>query len=318
MEPTMTTNFADQARTRRHAPEAADNLGKPTSARPYLDVSLIRRPNPRGAGLSETDAAWPQRLRRLARACLTHWGCAELIDAAELLLTELVTNALRHADGSSIGVRIYVRDDRLVIAVNDGSPDIPVLRPAGPDDESGRGLFLVEALAESWGASADGATTWCTLPLTEDKGPSDMEPAAVTAPVLREMLLELPADPSAVKIARVCGRTRLTMLDWPGNGHAAIAVLGALVDNAVTHGLTPGRTGQSLSARLGVTEDQELVIDVTDPNPLFPDFTDAVDGTVGRGLWNARRHGARLTWFVASGFEGKTVRAIFRPGPAEL
>ncbi|MFG3134080.1 ATP-binding protein [Streptomyces tendae] len=318
MEPTMTANFADQERTRRHAPEAADDLGKPTSPRPYLDVSLVRRPNPHSAGLSETEAAWPQRLRRLARACLTHWGCTELIDAAELLLTELVTNALRHANGSSIGVRIYVRGARLVIAVNDGSPAVPVLRPAGPDDESGRGLFLVEALAESSGVSADGATTWCSLPLTRDKGPSVMEPAAVTAPVLREMLLELPADPSAVKIARVCGRTRLTMLDWPGNGHAAIAVLGTLVDNAVAHGLTPGRTGQSLSARLGVTEDQELVIDVTDPNPLFPNFAEAIDGTVGGGLWSAQRHGARLSWFVPSGFGGKTVRAVFQPGLVDL
>ncbi|MFE0420069.1 ATP-binding protein [Streptomyces tendae] len=283
-----------------------------------LDLCINRHPHPGPGGLSPADALWPHRLRRVLRAALAHWRLSDHGETAELLLTELVTNALRHSDGSSIGVRVCVRDDRLVIAVNDGSPGIPVLRPAGPDDESGRGLFLVEALAESWGASADGATTWCTLPLTEDKGPSDMEPAAVTAPVLREMPLELPADPSAVKVARVCGRTRLTMLDWPGNGHAAIAVLGALVDNAVAHGLTPGRTGQSLSARLGVTEDQEIVIDVTDPNPLFPNFTDAVDGTVGRGLWNARRHGARLTWFVASGFEGKTVRAIFRPGPAEL
>ncbi|MEV5762710.1 ATP-binding protein [Streptomyces tendae] len=283
-----------------------------------LDLCINRHPHPETGGLSPADALWPHRLRRILRVTLTHWQLSDHEETAELLLTELVTNALRHANGSSIGVRIHVRDDRLEIAVNDGSPAVPVLRPAGPDDESGRGLFLVEALAESWGVSADGATTWCSLPLTRDKGPSDMEPAAVTAPVLREMLLELPADPSAVKIARVCGRTRLTMLDWPGNGHAAIAVLGTLVSNAVAHGLTPGRTGQSLSARLGVTEDQELVIDVTDPNPLFPNFAEAIDGTVGGGLWSAQRHGARLSWFVPSGFGGKTVRAVFQPGLVDL
>ncbi|MDV6291305.1 ATP-binding protein [Streptomyces sp. UP1A-1] len=133
-------------------------------------------------------------MRRLARASLTHWGRSDLADTAELLLTELVTNALRHACGTEIGVRIYLRDAQLVIEVNDGSPVAPMPRPAGPDDETGRGLFLVEALADSWGVSPDGTTTWCTLPLTE--GPSDMEPAAVTAPVLRETPLELPPTPA--------------------------------------------------------------------------------------------------------------------------
>ncbi|MFE6676389.1 ATP-binding protein [Streptomyces tendae] len=311
----MTTNLADQERTRRRAPAAADERRSPASPCSCLEVSLARRPDSDNRGISEADAAWPQRMRRLARSTLTYWDRSDLVETAELLLTELVTNALRHASGVEIGVRLYLQDDQLVIEVNDGSPLVPVPRHAGPDDESGRGLFLVEALAGSWGVSADGTTTWCTLPLT--KGSTDMEPAAVTAPVLREMLLELPPDSSAVKIARVSGRTKLTMLDWPGNGHAAIDVLGALVHNAVTYGLT-GAPGQSLSARLGVTEARELVIDVTDPNPKFPNFTEAVDGTAGRGLWNARQHGARLSWFVASDFEGKTVRATFKPGPVDL
>ncbi|MEU9355023.1 ATP-binding protein [Streptomyces griseoloalbus] len=312
----MTTNLADQERTRRRASATADEMRSPASRRSCLEVSFARRPDPESSGISEADAAWPQRMRRLARASLTHWGRSDLMETAELLLTELVTNALRHARGAEIGVRFYLKDDQLVIEVNDGSPLVPVPRPAGPDDENGRGLLLVEALAGSWGVSADGTTTWCTLPLT--KGPSDMEPAAVTAPVLREMPLDLPPDSSAVTIARVSGRTKLTMLDWHGNGHAAIAVLGTLVDNAVAYGLTPGKTRQSLSARLGVTEAQQLIIDVTDPNPLFPNFAEAVDGTIGRGLWNARQHGARLSWFVASDFEGKTVRATFQPGRVDL
>ncbi|MET9776171.1 ATP-binding protein [Streptomyces sp. NPDC006367] len=115
--------------------------------------------------MSDEDARWPHRLRRIARASLTHWGRPKLVDTAELLLTELVTNALRYAPGRNIGVRIYLRDDQLVIEVNDGSPLAPAPRRAGPDDENGRGLFLVDALAESWGVSADGTTTWCTLSL---------------------------------------------------------------------------------------------------------------------------------------------------------
>ncbi|GHB74253.1 hypothetical protein GCM10010377_75810 [Streptomyces viridiviolaceus] len=194
----------------------------------------------------------------------------------------------------------------------DGSPTRPTLRHASSNDEHGRGPFLVSALADDWGVSDDVTTTWPTLPLT--KGPSDMEPTTVTAPVLREMPLELPADLSAPTTARIAGRSLLTMLNWHGNVHAAIDVLHILVDNAAEHGLTPGKAGQSLHARLCVTQADALLIDVTDPNPKFPDFHAAVDGTMGRGLWKARQHGARLSWFVASDFEGKTVRAAIQPG----
>lgn len=284
--------------------------------RQALELSIERRPDPDADGLSAADAAWPQRLRRILRAGLMYWALPDLVDTAELLLTELVTNALRHAHGRDVGVRIYLEGENLVIEVRDGSPHVPVPRCPGPDDESGRGLLLVEALAHSWGVSEDGKTTWCTLP--PSKGPSEMDPVAGTAPVLREMPLELPPDPSAVTIARISGRTKLTMLDWPGNVHAAIDVLSCLVDNAVAYGLTAGRAGQGLSARLGITEARELIIDVTDPNPKFPNFTEAVDGTTGRGLWNARQHGARLSWFIASDFDGKTVRATLEPVRAAL
>ncbi|WP_415954387.1 ATP-binding protein [Streptomyces sp. KLOTTS4A1] len=261
------------------------------------------------------DALWPQRLRRIARASLISWRLPALVETAELLLTELATNALRHAHAQEIGVRMYVRDGKLVIEVRDGSPLVPVPRSAGADDENGRGLLLVEALADSWGVSPDGTTTWCSLSLV--KSPSGVKTDWAAAPLLREALLDLPATSSAVTVARVSGRTKLTMLDWPGNGHAAIAVLSALVDNAVTYGL-PEAPAQGLSARLGVTEAEELVIDVTDPNPKFPDFTEAVSGTIGRGLWHARQHGAQLSWFVPADAEGKTVRATLRPGRVEL
>ncbi|MBZ6253595.1 ATP-binding protein [Streptomyces olivaceus] len=296
------------------APYTQASVG-PSCVRAGHEISIRRDSASTPAQLTDADAVWPARCRRIVRAALSHWHRSDLAETAELLTTELVTNAFRHGSGPDVGFRISLAEEDLLLEVNDGSPTVPVPRSPGPDDENGRGLFLVGALAESWGVSADGTTTWCTLPLT--KGSPDMEPAAVTAPVLREMPLELPPDSTAVTIARVSGRTKLTLLDWPGNGHAAIAVLSSLVDNAVAYGLT-GAPGQSLSARLGVTEARELVIDVTDPNPKFPNFVEAVDGTIGRGLWNARQHGARLTWFVASDFEGKTVRATLQPGPVDL
>lgn len=283
---------------------------------PALEVSIERHPDPDTDGLSKADAAWPQRLRRILRVALTHWGRHDLIETADLLLTELATNALRHGDGRDIGVRVYLRDRRCVIEVNDGSPNRPELRHAAPTDEGGRGLFLVESMAEEWGVSPDGTTTWCTFPLTE--GPTEMEPAAATAPVLRVLPLELPADPSAVNLARVKARTLLSVLGWPGNQHAAIDVIHCLVDNAVQYGLTPGQSGQRLDVRLSVTEAHELLVDVTDPNPTFPEFDKAIAGELGHGLWDITQHGAALSWFVNAEFNGKTVRAAMRSGRVEM
>lgn len=144
-----------------------------------------------------------------------------------------------------------------------------------------------------------------------------MEPAAVTAPVIRERPLPLPADRSAVYIARVKGRTLLTVMGWPGSQHAAVDVLYVLVNNAVQHGLTTGETGQSLDAWLRITEAHELLIDVTDPKPTFPDFDRAVGGELGWGLWGAKQLGATITWFRDDS-QGKTVRAVMQPGQVDL
>ncbi|MFE7779242.1 ATP-binding protein [Streptomyces sp. NPDC057445] len=137
--------------------------------RTVLDLSIERKPGPEAEGLSKADAAWPCRLRRIVRTGLTFWGFPDVIEAAELLLTELATNALRHGRGHDIGVRVYFVSDSCVIEVADGTPVRPERRRAGPDDESGRGLLLVESLADSWGVSSDGTTTWCALPLSKDR-----------------------------------------------------------------------------------------------------------------------------------------------------
>ncbi|WP_128378546.1 ATP-binding protein [Streptomyces cavernae] len=312
----MTTHLADQERTRRRALGTANEPRCLRGTETARKICIERRLDPDSGGLSEADAAWPQRLRRILRASLTHWGRPDLVETAELLLSELATNALHYGTGPDIGVRFSLQGDHLKIDVNDGSPLRPEPRCAGPDDESGRGLLLVESLADAWGVSDDGTTTWFTLPLTE--GPSDMEPAAATAPVVREIPLDLPADPSATGLARVQGRTRLTMLRWPGNQHLAVDVLHVLINNAVQHALTPEKEGQRFGARLSITQANELLIDVTDPNPTFPDFDEAIAGELGRGLWAIARQGVDITWSVNSDFDGKTVRATLRPGPVDL
>ncbi|MCH0543032.1 SpoIIE family protein phosphatase [Streptomyces sp. MUM 203J] len=106
--------------------------------------------------------------RALARERLADWGLDELTDTLELLVSEVVTNAVRHSGGSRpVDLRL-VRTDSLLCEVTDGGRDLPELRDAGPDDEEGRGLRVVNALAREWGAgrSADGTTSvWFELSL---------------------------------------------------------------------------------------------------------------------------------------------------------
>ncbi|WP_307818515.1 ATP-binding protein [Streptomyces sp. MBT62] len=112
----------------------------------------------------EADRAVPRRSRVIVRAALRYWGRPGLVESADLLVTELVTNAFKHGRGD-VGVRLYLTDTHLLIEVRDGSPKVPVPGDAALDDEAGRGLFLVSVIADAWGVSPDGMTTWCSLPL---------------------------------------------------------------------------------------------------------------------------------------------------------
>jgi anti-sigma regulatory factor (Ser/Thr protein kinase) len=95
-----------------------------------------------------------------ARQVLWEWGLSEVAEVAELLLSELVTNAVQAARATvndmPVNVRLSANRDRLLIEVWDSNVQPPVLH--GPendfpalDAESGRGLFLVETLSERWG-----------------------------------------------------------------------------------------------------------------------------------------------------------------------
>ncbi|MBT2451388.1 SpoIIE family protein phosphatase [Streptomyces sp. ISL-43] len=88
-------------------------------------------------------------IRAAATRQLAHWGLEEHAFAAELLLSELVTNAIRYGT-EPIQVRL-VHDRTLICEVSDGSSTAPHMRRATNTDEGGRGLFLVAQLAQSWG-----------------------------------------------------------------------------------------------------------------------------------------------------------------------
>jgi anti-sigma regulatory factor (Ser/Thr protein kinase) len=296
----------------------SQQVGEPVSSRTVLvghEVRIERDPASAPGAITAQEAEWPRRLRRIVRALLRYWGWPDLMDVEELLTTELVTNALRYGSGKDICYRLYATRSHLITEVRDGSPDAPVLGHASPTAESGRGLFLVDAMAADWGVSPDGTTTWCSLPLR--KGPTPMQPVAPPVPVLRQYpSISLPGDSRAVTRVRTIARAGLTVIGWKGAVNAATDVLAQLVDNAVEHAVTDARC-QKLTVDLKINEVNQLLIDVHDPEPHFPDFEKALAGEQGRGLWEVQRLGAVVTWFVAPDGHGKIVRATLTPGPVE-
>ena len=108
----------------------------------------------------------PAKAREAVREVLISWGFTDLCDTAMLLSSELVTNAVRHA-----GTRFEIVLERLDIggirvAVSDAAAgDWPSVKYAADDDEGGRGMWLVDRLAHSWGTTSGrgGKTVWFEL-----------------------------------------------------------------------------------------------------------------------------------------------------------
>ncbi|MGW6540063.1 SpoIIE family protein phosphatase [Streptomyces sp. NPDC055011] len=111
----------------------------------------------------EPEDAAPGRARRLARRALARWDLEELTDSVELLISEVVTNAVRYAE-RPVTLRL-LKTDVLRCEVGDDSPQLPRQRRARETDEGGRGLFLVNRLARRWGATrlSGGKVVWFEL-----------------------------------------------------------------------------------------------------------------------------------------------------------
>ncbi|HSP38367.1 MAG TPA: ATP-binding protein [Frankiaceae bacterium] len=111
------------------------------------------------ASMASVEAA-----RALVRGALS--SCPEaVVDVARLLVSELVTNAIR-GSGQPILVRISAREGQVAVAVRDHAPGTPELRESVADgSDCGRGLRIVETLSTTWGWTAHGAgkTVWFTI-----------------------------------------------------------------------------------------------------------------------------------------------------------
>lgn len=105
-------------------------------------------------------------LRRAAAKQLGRWGMLAAVDEAELLVTELATNVVKHVgEGTSATLILERRGERLRLEVHDKSHVLPSLKLAECNEECGRGLHLLAALAADWGAvmSAVGKAVWCEV-----------------------------------------------------------------------------------------------------------------------------------------------------------
>jgi len=102
--------------------------------------------------------------RRLVRHSLASAGREDLIETAELLVSEVVTNALLHA-GTPIDLAVFVTDGGLRVEIGDGSPHFPIRRGYAPTAGTGRGLMLLQQMVDDWGVvpNALGKTVWFQL-----------------------------------------------------------------------------------------------------------------------------------------------------------
>jgi anti-anti-sigma factor len=143
--------------------ETVDEALDAVRARPsYLRDELVLAPTPTA----------PAAARSFVRQVYRHWELAlpdpTMVERAVLLANELVTNAAVHAQ-TELRLRLELRGELLHIAVRDGSPRLLRLATIpDPEAERGRGLWLVERVAHSWGVNSHpggGKVVWCTLAL---------------------------------------------------------------------------------------------------------------------------------------------------------
>ncbi|GAA3085241.1 SpoIIE family protein phosphatase [Streptosporangium carneum] len=113
-------------------------------------VDLLLPPDPRSAA----------RARAFVRATLDEWRLEAVVDTVELMVSELVANAVEHGSGS-VGLRL-LRGPTLVCEVTDRSSVLPAMREAGSEDDTGRGLYLINWLAHRWGSrqTPKGKVVW--------------------------------------------------------------------------------------------------------------------------------------------------------------
>nr|WP_244502634.1 SpoIIE family protein phosphatase [Streptomyces oceani] len=133
------------------------------ASRPAADVQLEVWDLP-------ADGTAASTARKLVTEQLVTWGLGELAEATELVVSELVGNALRYGD--SPGQLRLLHSDRLMVEVSDTGPDLPQIQHADVSDEGGRGLQLINMMCRRWGScrTAAGKVVWAEQDIPAAQG----------------------------------------------------------------------------------------------------------------------------------------------------
>jgi anti-sigma regulatory factor (Ser/Thr protein kinase) len=118
-------------------------------------------------------AASPRGARHAVAALLDLWRLTAVADDAELVVSELITNAYRHAPGTVVyELEVLAHDDRVRISLTDGSAIRPIVAELNQDQPGGRGMRIIETLAHEWGAEdhQGGKRVWLDLLLPVEPG----------------------------------------------------------------------------------------------------------------------------------------------------
>ncbi|MFJ4153073.1 ATP-binding protein [Streptomyces galbus] len=153
-----------------------------TGAHQSAQLTHADLPTPRRHSMSirAVSAAVPVT-RRAVSHVLTEWGLHDrgIKDTLLLVMSELLTNALRHTNHARPGIRVMLHADRggLRLGVADNGPGTPASRQTSPSAENGRGLAIVEALTGEWGGAVvvehhlgGGKTVWAGFPALSTAG----------------------------------------------------------------------------------------------------------------------------------------------------
>ncbi|MFJ1529735.1 ATP-binding protein [Streptomyces mirabilis] len=120
-------------------------------------------------------------------------------------------------------------------------------------------------------------------------------------------------ESNSIGLARIHTRTQLALMSWRGDQDDAVVVVHVLVENVLKH-VAPHCEG-IVELGLTVTEDEELLVDVTDPDPTFDGFSQAAAAQSVTGLGALRALDGEITLSIPEDAKTKTVRVRLEPKP---
>jgi anti-sigma regulatory factor (Ser/Thr protein kinase) len=138
--------------------------------------------------------------RRFATDALSG-SSASVLEAVELMVSELATNCIRH-ERTSFHITILGSTQEVRVEVTDSGSGTPTMRSPGPDEPSGRGLQIVDMLSDSWGVEPEdpsGKTVWFTMPAATAMAPASEESGSRRR--ISEDARAFAGDPSTVQSA---------------------------------------------------------------------------------------------------------------------